>query len=152
MKKLINFCLIASTIIFSPALRAQGYEPMKPEPEHAPLDEIQSDEPDKLPKSPEEDIQGDGPVQTPLEGSHPNQDDSTTPLTPPTVPSDESTIPEATPSDDEEGTPVGQAASEGSKAAKRKQWQNIALATAAVVVAVTALILIANNDGHRSDD
>jgi hypothetical protein len=49
----------------------------------------------------------------------------------------------------DEGTPVGQAANDGSKAARKKQWQNIALAAAAVVVAVTALILVANNDGHK---
>ncbi len=91
------------------------------------------------------------PQHAPLEDDDSTQD-STTPQTLPTSP-DESTTPEAIPSDNEdEGTPVGQAASEGSKAAKRKQWQNIALATTAVVVAVTALILIANNDGHRSDD
>ena len=65
-----------------------------------------------------------------------------------------STVPESYPDEEEEeGTPVvGQAANEGSKAAKRRHWQNIALATAAVVVAVTALVLVANNDGHRSDD
>ncbi len=64
-----------------------------------------------------------------------------------------STVPESYPDEEEEGTPVvGQAANEGAKAAKRKHWQNIALATAAVVVAVTALVLVANNDGHRSDD
>ncbi len=49
-----------------------------------------------------------------------------------------------------EGTPVGQAADEGANAAKRKRWQNIALATTAVAVAVTALVLVANNDGHHS--
>ncbi len=51
---------------------------------------------------------------------------------------------------DNEGTPVGQAASDGANAAKKKRWQNIALAAGAVAVAVTALILIANNDGHHS--
>jgi hypothetical protein len=49
-----------------------------------------------------------------------------------------------------EGTPVGQGANEGAKAAKKKQWQNIALAVGAVAVAITALILVANNDGHKS--
>lgn len=48
-----------------------------------------------------------------------------------------------------EGTPVGQAASEGSNAAKRKRWQNIAIAAGAIAIAVTALILIASNDGHH---
>jgi hypothetical protein len=52
-------------------------------------------------------------------------------------------------SDDEEGTPVGEAAHEGANAAKKKRLQNIALATGAVAVAVTALILVANNDGHH---
>jgi hypothetical protein len=53
---------------------------------------------------------------------------------------------------DQEGTPVGQAASEGSNAAKKKRWQNIALATGAVALAVTALILVASNDGHHCKD
>lgn len=48
-----------------------------------------------------------------------------------------------------EGTAVGQASTEGSKAAKKKMWQNIGLAVGAVAVAVTALILVADNDGHR---
>ncbi len=52
-------------------------------------------------------------------------------------------------STDSEGTPVGQAANEGFSAAKKKHWQNIALAVGAVAVAVTALILVASNDGHR---
>ena len=52
-------------------------------------------------------------------------------------------------SDEPEGTPVGQAANEGASAAKKKQWQNIALAAGAVAVAVTALILVASNDVHH---
>ena len=48
----------------------------------------------------------------------------------------------------DQGTPVGQASDEGARAAKRKKWQNIALAAGAVAVAITALILVANNDGH----
>ena len=50
---------------------------------------------------------------------------------------------------DTEGTPVGQAASEGTNAAKKKRWQNIALAAGALAVAITALILVASNDGHH---
>lgn len=53
---------------------------------------------------------------------------------------------------EQEGTPVGQAAADGSNTAKKKQWRNIALAVGAVAVAVTALILIANNDGHHSKE
>jgi hypothetical protein len=49
-----------------------------------------------------------------------------------------------------EGTPVGAAANEGSNTAKKKQWQNIALAAGAVAVAVTALILVSTNDGHHA--
>ncbi len=48
-----------------------------------------------------------------------------------------------------EGTPVGAASSEGTNTAKKKQWQNIALAVGAVAVAVTALILVSTNDGHH---
>jgi hypothetical protein len=71
-----------------------------------------------------------------------------------TIPSEEAVTAEAVSSDNEEneGTPVGQAANEGLKTAKRKQWQNIALATVAVAVVVTALILVADNDGHRKSD
>ena len=47
-----------------------------------------------------------------------------------------------------EGTPVGQASNEGSNAAKKKRWQNYAIAAGAVAIAITALILVANNDGH----
>lgn len=51
---------------------------------------------------------------------------------------------------EEEGTPVGYAASEGANAAKKKQWQNIALAVGAVAVAVTALVLVSSNEGHHA--
>lgn len=54
------------------------------------------------------------------------------------------------PSNDTDGTPVGSAANEGTSAAKKRHWQNIALAAGAVAVAVTALILVASNDGHHS--
>jgi hypothetical protein len=50
---------------------------------------------------------------------------------------------------EQEGTPVGQAASDGTNAAKSRQWRNIAIATVAVALAVTALILVASNDGHH---
>ena len=67
---------------------------------------------------------------------------------------DESTAPPeelaTDPANDSEGTPVGVAANEGTTAAKKRYWQNIALATVAVAVAVTALILVASNDGHHS--
>jgi hypothetical protein len=157
MKKLINSFLIASTVALTPAIQAQGqHAPI--EPAHSPVEEVQG-----KPNLPEIEAQGDKPLQqtsvdenaenpSSPQAPQPLNRDSTTPLTPETPP--ESATPEAMPSDDEEneGTPVGQAASEGSKAAKRKQWQNIALATAAVAVAVTALILIANNDGHHHKD
>ncbi|MBI3237179.1 MAG: hypothetical protein HYZ48_05735 [Chlamydiales bacterium] len=48
-----------------------------------------------------------------------------------------------------EETYVGQASDEGSKAAKKKMWRSIGLAVAAVAIAVTALILVSKNDGHR---
>lgn len=51
----------------------------------------------------------------------------------------------------DEGTEVGQAANEGTSAAKKRQWQNIALAVGAVAVAVTALILVSSNNGHSKD-
>ncbi len=49
----------------------------------------------------------------------------------------------------DEGTPVGKASDDGTRAAKRQQWQNIAIAAAAVAVAVTALILVSRNNGHH---
>lgn len=49
-----------------------------------------------------------------------------------------------------EGTPVGVAANEGSNTAKKKQWQNVALAAGAVAVAVTALVLVSTNNGHHA--
>jgi hypothetical protein len=149
MKKLLNFCLIASIIACSPALQAENHESMQSQ--RTPLEDA-GDLPSRESEAPAREAQepSGADENEPLDRSHSNQDDSTQD---PTTPSDESATPETTPSDYEnEGTPVGQAASEGSKAAKRKQWQNIALATAAVAVTVTALILIANNDGHRSKD
>lgn len=153
MKKLINSFLIVSTIALSPAVQAQEHAPI--EPAHSPVEEVLLQAPlnqstEDVPPS----IQDDSAI-TPSQEAQPPDQDSTTPLAPPdAAPSNESTTPEAMTSDTEEdeGTPVGQAASEGSKTAKRKQWQNIALAAVAVAVVVTALILIANNDGHRKDD
>jgi hypothetical protein len=134
MKKLITSCLIVSTIAFSPALQAQ---------DHLLADEAVSPNPDLTAPTPSQDT------------SSPDQDSTTSPAPPQEIsPSqEEAPTPEDVPSNDEnEGTPVGQAASEGSNAAKRKHWQNVALAVTAVAVAATALILIANNDGHHSHD
>ena len=127
MKKFINVCLLVSIIPFSPVLRAQNHEPEPMKPQYAPS--ANGDESREVP----EETQGDGAEQAPGEEPQPDSgdpsDDSTIPLTPP-PPSDELTTPEVTPLDNEdEGTPVGQAANEGAKAAKRKQWQNIAFAT-----------------------
>ena len=122
MNKLIHSCLIVSIIAFTPMVHTN----------EVPTDEsMQPEFPSKEP-----DVHA-SPKK------HTDDTDST----------ETSTVPESYPEEaEEEGTPVGQAANEGSKAAKRRHWQNIALATAAVVVAVTALVLVANNDGHRSDD
>jgi hypothetical protein len=49
----------------------------------------------------------------------------------------------------EEGTPVGQASNEGSKAAKKQTMYNIALAVVAIGVAIGAMILVSSNDGHH---
>jgi hypothetical protein len=63
------------------------------------------------------------------------------------------TAQESTPADEtatDEGTPVSQASDDTNrKTAKRKRWQNILLAVSAVAIAITALILVANNDGHK---
>jgi hypothetical protein len=140
MKKLIHFCLVTSIVAFSPVLRAQDQEHT---PQYTPSEN--GNEPQRVP----EEAQDYGSEQTPVDESPSDAEDSTHDSTP----SDELTTPETAPLDNEdEGTAVGQASSEGVNAAKRKQWQNIALATAAVAVAITALVLIANNDGHRSKD
>lgn len=145
MKKLINSFLIALTLAFSPSLNAQ--KPASVAPLHTRAEIAQAEGPeeeapdsDTLPSAQEED--------SPAAPSQEPEPSTTAPL----PPSDESTTSEMIPSDENEGTPVGQAASEGSKAAKKKQWQNIAIATVAIAVAVTALILIANNDGHHKHD
>ncbi len=51
---------------------------------------------------------------------------------------------------EEQGTPVGKASDKAKNNAKKKQWQNIAIAVCAVAVAVTALILVSSNEGHKS--
>jgi hypothetical protein len=59
------------------------------------------------------------------------------------------TTPE-TPSTEDEGSTVSAEENTANKAAKKRQWFNIFLAVAAVVVAVTAMILVAHNDGHKA--
>lgn len=49
-----------------------------------------------------------------------------------------------------QGSSVGKASTDGMTAAKKKQWTNIAIAACAVAVAVTALILVSSNDGHKA--
>ena len=56
------------------------------------------------------------------------------------------------PAAEDEGTSVGQASSEGTRTAKTRMWQNIGLAVGAIAIAVTALILVSNNDGHHHKD
>lgn len=46
---------------------------------------------------------------------------------------------------------VGKASEESSRTATRERWQNIALAVGAVAVATVALILVANNKGHKAN-
>ena len=48
--------------------------------------------------------------------------------------------------EEEEGTSVSAPSNEGAKAARKKRWQNIALAVGAVAVAVTAMLVVANHD------
>ena len=44
---------------------------------------------------------------------------------------------------------VGAASTEGARAAKKRQWQNIAIAGLAVAVAATAIYLASTNGGHN---
>jgi hypothetical protein len=46
-----------------------------------------------------------------------------------------------------DGTAVGQASSTGANSSKSRMWQNIAIASGAVAIAITALILVAENQG-----
>jgi hypothetical protein len=59
---------------------------------------------------------------------------------------DDNDVDDSTP----QGKPVGKASEDGAKQAKRKMWGNIALAVSAVIVAVVALIVVSNNNGHSS--
>lgn len=52
--------------------------------------------------------------------------------------------------DIEEGVPVSKGSGDPERNAKRRMWQNIIIATSAVVVAVTALVLVSSNQGHKS--
>ncbi|MBM3207975.1 MAG: hypothetical protein FJZ57_05145 [Chlamydiae bacterium] len=47
-----------------------------------------------------------------------------------------------------EGSDVNKSDNKSKNAAKRQMWINIGLAVAAVVVAVTALCIVSNNNGH----
>lgn len=81
------------------------------------------------------------PNSTPLDSGN----GSTSQNTPASSTTEES-IP---PAPEEEGTPVGHAAKSGSKDARNRTWQNIGLAAATVAIAVTAIILVSSNSGHR---
>jgi hypothetical protein len=119
MKKLITSCFASSSIVLSPALKADAPS-------------VNSEELAASQNAFEEEAVG---LETP-----PLADESAAP--PEVLATD--------PANDSEGTPVGVASNEGTTAAKKRYWQNITLATVAVAVAVTALILVASNDGHHS--
>ncbi len=76
------------------------------------------------------------------------EDGSPSATTPPTPEAEATTSTALDTSSEEEGTPVGQASNEGSKIAKKKTWQNVGLAIVSVAIAVTALILVSQNEGH----
>ena len=127
MKKLLTSSFIISSMVLSPALRALD-API--DHENAPVNEqVVDDSEDQGISLDEASIEPDQDIDNASD-----EDNST-------GPTDGDT--------ENEGTPVGQAANEGISAAKKKRWQNIALAVGAVAVAVTALILVANNDGHK---
>lgn len=136
MKKIIIPFLIIAIIAFIPA-------PARTDTHHMAADNTEMPVQDNAAPSLDDD-----------QDSSTQQDrDSTTPIIPQDeghVPSPEASTAEDIPDDyEEEGTPVGQASSEGSNAARNQKWRNIALAVAAVAVAVTALLLVASNDGHH---
>ena len=49
-----------------------------------------------------------------------------------------------------QGSEVAESSDSNKKAARKQMWINIGLAIAAVAVAVTALIIVSNNNGHHS--
>ena len=65
-----------------------------------------------------------------------------------TTSTDEGTAVEPLPSADE-GTEVSPGSSENERTARRKFWQAIIIATVAVAIAVSALILVASNQGKK---
>lgn len=135
MKKIIASYLIASTFILSPALQAR--------PHAAPrviLADAYTNEDDTATTDPESQY----PI--PAAPSDPSQDEQPPeePAQPP-IPEPEASALEAT---DPEGTPVT-AASEHPNKEKSHRWRNIIIAVVAVAVAITALFLIQDNNGHR---
>ena len=112
MKKLFTSCFVVTSLVLSPALKAE-------ELESSPT--VQSEKGEDSPA-----VQSE------------NMEDA------PTFQAEDT-------EDSKEGTPVGQASNEGVNAAKKKRWTNYAIAAGAVAIAVAALILVANNNGHESD-
>ncbi|MES2345344.1 MAG: hypothetical protein V4494_05360 [Chlamydiota bacterium] len=66
-------------------------------------------------------------------------------------PSTEVTAPAIETTTDETRPPreVGAASTDAAEAAKKRKWQNIAIAGAAVIVAATAIYLASTNGGHN---
>lgn len=80
----------------------------------------------------------------------PAPEEPSTPTDAPNTTAEEATTPTAVPDTaPEEATAVGPAKPSSSK---KKTWQNIGLAVAAVAIAVTALILVSNNSGHHKNN
>ena len=56
------------------------------------------------------------------------------------------------PEEETPGTPVSAESNNAQKAAKRRMWQNIAIAIGAVAIAVTALVLVSNHHGNKANN
>ncbi len=84
----------------------------------------------------------------------PAEGDQATPTTPEGS-TQAATSPDANSEDKAEELPeskyVGKASEDGVRSTKSQQWQNVALAVAAVAVATTALLLVSSHKGHRSN-
>lgn len=128
--------LIAFSIAFSPTLRADGAASASTQ-----IDTAQSisSAPEPLPEDTDASLATE-PLETQATPAAPTEQDTSS-----------STLSTTDEEPSDEGAQVGQGSDEQRKAGKRRQLRNIGIAIGAVAVAVIAMILVATNDGHKSN-